>query len=169
MKHFLMLEIDYKQHSDLDSRLSKLAKDLERVAYGQEWVQRVETRELNKTREHVMEALNCKGSFDERHSLNSRMMGRLSVIFRLEEREDEDGRYQPIEQPPAEFRAKQRTLALSLFELANGRGFDSLEAVAADPGYGQDYVDNYMADADEVLRSQPHLLGLETREKMGLD
>lgn len=168
MKHFLMLEIDLAQVSDLDNKLAMLAKVLATVAYGQEWVQNVETRELNTTREYTQEALNTTGH-DAKHDVALRLLGRLSVILKLEEREDEDGHYQPVEQPPAEFREKQRELALSLFELANGRGFNSLEAIAEDPDYGQGYVDNYMADADEVLRRQPHLLGLATREKMGLD
>jgi hypothetical protein len=64
-----------------------------------------------------------------------------------------------------EFVAKKYHLGLYLFNMNNGP-CASWEEVLDSPDYGQDYVDNYLNDADVVLRTLPHLLGLEAREAM---
>lgn len=66
-----------------------------------------------------------------------------------------------------EFRDKQRELAGYLFRIAYG-GTMRIDQVAADPAYGQEYADNYLADADSLLRSSPHLLSPDTLEVMRL-
>jgi hypothetical protein len=72
--------------------------------------------------------------------------------------------------PPAtpEFNDKQDALALFLFNMNNGP-CETLRDVFTHPDYGPDYRDNYLTDAGEILRIYPHLLGLDTRQKMGLD
>jgi hypothetical protein len=72
------------------------------------------------------------------------------------------------EHPPAEFTEKREALALQLFNTANGP-LASLTEVERHPDFGPEYVTNYMADAGEILRLYPHLLGLGTRQEMGLD
>lgn len=68
-----------------------------------------------------------------------------------------------------EFAEKQDALALFLFNLGNGGQADSWDIVLNHPAYGPDYYNNYMADAEGILRDNPHLVGLGTREKMRLD
>ena len=63
-----------------------------------------------------------------------------------------------------EFKAKQKGLALFLFNMNNGP-LDTIESVKE---WDKTYYKNYMADANDILRSQPHLLGYATRETMNL-
>jgi hypothetical protein len=62
---------------------------------------------------------------------------------------------------PEEFLEKQQKLAEFLLELATGMWWNDPEAV--------ELQGNYTADADDILRSNPHLLGLGTRNAMKLD
>jgi hypothetical protein len=73
-----------------------------------------------------------------------------------------------LPETPEEFTEKQCALALFMFNMSNGP-LDTLEQVVSHPSYGATYYDNYMADAADTLRSQPHLLGLGTREQMGIE
>ena len=63
---------------------------------------------------------------------------------------------------PKEFLDKRQSLAMFLLALATGQTWEDAEGV-------DNFHENYTKDADEVLRSQPHLLGLETRELMGIE
>lgn len=69
---------------------------------------------------------------------------------------------------PKEFTEKAEALALFMFNLCNGDELDSVDLILNHPSYGPEYYDNYMADADAILRTHPHLLGLETRQEMRL-
>lgn len=70
--------------------------------------------------------------------------------------------------PTPEFEEKRDALALFLFNMNNGP-CESLTEVLHHPDYGLTYFENYVMDAYDILRSNPHLLGLETREAMKLD
>lgn len=63
---------------------------------------------------------------------------------------------------PQEFLDKRHSLAMFLLAMATGLTWDDAEGVDT-------LHENYIKDADEVLRSQPHLLGLGTREQMGIE
>lgn len=77
-----------------------------------------------------------------------------------------------------EFKDKQKELALFLFGLANGPQVSSIDELKEFGSYREvgesvlhldkTYYKNYMADANDILRSNPHLLGLGTRERMDL-
>lgn len=69
-------------------------------------------------------------------------------------------------EPTAEFEEKRRELACFLYELYHGKG--TWAEVLLAPLYDDRYS-NYMADADDILRANPHLLTLETNEQMGID
>lgn len=68
--------------------------------------------------------------------------------------------------PNDEFHEKQLSLAVFLFNMNNGPVASVTEWL--DQWGDTDYYSNYMADAEEILKSQPHLLSLPTREQMGL-
>jgi hypothetical protein len=63
---------------------------------------------------------------------------------------------------PEEFVEKRQQLAEFLLSMATGYSWDDAKDL-------DDFHSNYLKDADDILRSQPHLLGLTTREVMGLD
>jgi hypothetical protein len=67
-----------------------------------------------------------------------------------------------------EFEEKRDALALFLFNMNNGP-CESLMDILHHPDYGLVYLENYLMDAHDILRDHPHLLGLETRDKMKLD
>lgn len=79
-----------------------------------------------------------------------------------------------------EFKDKQKSLALFLFNLACNESISSIEGLKKFGSYSEyvgaktilkldkTYYKNYMADANDILRSNPHLLGLGSRERMGL-
>lgn len=67
-----------------------------------------------------------------------------------------------LPEAPTEFTEKRQKLAAFLLYMATGQYWDETKDV-------DNFHVNYTADADEVLRAHPHLLGLETRETMGLD
>jgi hypothetical protein len=69
-------------------------------------------------------------------------------------------------EPTSEFEEKRRELAEFLYELYYGKS-TWLEVLLAPTS--DDRFDNYMADADDILRSNPHLLTLDTVEQMGID
>jgi hypothetical protein len=71
-----------------------------------------------------------------------------------------------LPEPTAEFKEKRGELAEFLYELYHGPNtwIDVLAAPLDDDRYS-----NYMADADDILRANPHLLTLETNEQMGID
>jgi hypothetical protein len=58
-----------------------------------------------------------------------------------------------------EFEDKRQSLAMFLLALATGHTWDDVD---------EDFHENYTKDADDILRSQPHLLSLPTREHHGL-
>ena len=60
-----------------------------------------------------------------------------------------------------EFLEKQQKLSAVLLEMATGLSWDDEEAIEMHA--------NYTADANDILRGNPHLLGLTTREAMNLD
>lgn len=62
---------------------------------------------------------------------------------------------------PEEFTEKRQALAEFLLTMATGYSWVQADGV-------DNFHFNYMADADEIIKANPHLLGLETREKMGL-
>lgn len=63
---------------------------------------------------------------------------------------------------PQEFEDKRQSLAMFLLAMATGLTWDDAEGV-------DDFHENYTKDADEILRAHPHLLGLGTREEMGIE
>lgn len=63
---------------------------------------------------------------------------------------------------PQEFLDKRQSLAMFLLAMATGQTWEDAEGV-------DNFWENYTKDADEVLRSNPHLLGLETRMHMGIE
>ena len=79
-----------------------------------------------------------------------------------------------------EFKDKQKSLALFLFNLCNpavssikelkdaGEYLVRVGSTIVYRSGDEAYYKNYMADANDILRSNPHLLGLGTREKMRL-
>ena len=74
-------------------------------------------------------------------------------------------------EPTGEFTYKQETLAECLMDLAWFPGkwdVNNEEIERASLSDDIELRDNYLKDADEILRSHPHLLGLDTREHMGL-
>lgn len=76
----------------------------------------------------------------------------------------------------SEFREKQESLAIFLFGLVYGpissidqlKQYGSVLISTSNRELDKTYYKNYMADADDILRSNPHLLSLDTRERMGL-
>jgi hypothetical protein len=60
-----------------------------------------------------------------------------------------------------EFEDKRQSLAMFLLALATGWTWEDADGV-------DHYHENYTKDAEDVLRSQPHLLSLPTREHYGL-
>lgn len=72
---------------------------------------------------------------------------------------------------PEEFEEKREALARMLMDLSYFPSKWDVVANEIERANLSDDIelrDNYLKDADEVLRSQPHLLGLGTREQMGL-
>lgn len=73
----------------------------------------------------------------------------------------------PADGIPEEFREKQRNLAVFLFNMNNGPVASVTEWLDE---YGDtDYYANYMADAAEILKLQPHLLSYGARAEMGIE
>jgi hypothetical protein len=73
----------------------------------------------------------------------------------------------PADGIPEEFREKQRNLAVFLFNMNNGPVASVTEWLDQ---YGDtDYYSNYMADAAEILKLQPHLLSYGARAEMGIE
>jgi hypothetical protein len=66
-----------------------------------------------------------------------------------------------LPEAPDEFLKKRQSLAAFLLYMGTGRYWEESEGV-------DNFHFNYTADADEILRAHPHLLGLETREALGL-
>lgn len=66
---------------------------------------------------------------------------------------------EPKPEVTTEFNLKREMLAEFLYGMNNSEPWQEADA---------EYHANYLADADQVLRSHPHLLGLDTREHMGL-
>lgn len=66
-----------------------------------------------------------------------------------------------LPEAPTEFLEKRQSLAAFLLYMGTGRYWEESEGV-------DNFHFNYTADADEILRAHPHLLGLETREALGL-
>jgi hypothetical protein len=62
---------------------------------------------------------------------------------------------------PQEFLDKRQSLAMFLLAMATGLTWEDAEGI-------DHYHENYTKDADDVIRTHPHLLTLTTREKMGL-
>ncbi|QED11665.1 hypothetical protein PP914_gp177 [Arthrobacter phage Qui] len=62
---------------------------------------------------------------------------------------------------PEEFTEKRQDLAEFLLTMATGYSWKQADGV-------DNFHFNYKADADEILKKNPHLLGLDTREQMGL-
>jgi hypothetical protein len=92
---------------------------------------------------------------------------RIDAAITVLRGEVEPGQVVPHDaEPTSEFEEKRRELAAFLYELYHGKGTwaEVLLAPLYDDRYG-----NYMADADDVLRANPHLLTLETLEQMGID
>jgi len=87
---------------------------------------------------------------------------------------DDDYPWEPMSYPtpelrdelPEEFQEKQRELAEYLYELYHGKGewVHVLLAPTSDERW-----ENYMRDAYDVLRNNPHLLTLDTLQAMGLE
>lgn len=77
----------------------------------------------------------------------------------------DEGKHLP--EPTAEFEEKRRELAAFLYELYHGKGTWLSEVLIAP--VDDDRFSNYMADADDILRANPHLLTLDTVEQMGID
>jgi hypothetical protein len=67
-----------------------------------------------------------------------------------------------LPEEPAEFTEKRQKLAAFLLYMGTGQYWDETEGV-------DNFHVNYTKDADDILRLNPHLLGLETREALGLD
>lgn len=61
-----------------------------------------------------------------------------------------------------EFLDKRQSLAMFLLAMATGMTWDDAEGV-------DDLHDNYTMDAEDVLRANPHLLGLSARKEMGIE
>jgi len=79
----------------------------------------------------------------------------------------DEHRHFALDPIPEEYREKQRELAVFLFNMNNGPCATVKDWLDE---YGDtDYYANYMADAEEILKLQPHLLSLPTREHMGIE
>jgi hypothetical protein len=66
-----------------------------------------------------------------------------------------------LPEPPEEFIEKRQRLAAFLLYMATGHYWEESEGL-------DNFHENYTKDADDIIKTYPHLLGLETREVMGL-
>ena len=158
-KRYVIMEVDlYDDTKEIVGALQRFLHN----HYGGSAARVAEVHDASEFRTAAKEALNSAGAVDVLRTY-APMLG-IHYSTQGESYYLKEG-----EGPTPEFIGKRIKLALSLFNLAYDRDFKTLDEVTEDPAYGAEYASNYLADADDILRTNSHLLDLGTVELMGLD